>query len=264
MQDIKGRQIETTDISLAILEFIQQRDGVRIGEIAEEMDLAKSTVHGHLATLRRREYVIKNDNKYHPGLKLFNMGQSAKQRDSRFRVVEEKIRKFSDEITEEIDFSVEENGRTIVLFDEIGSSKRPGFQLGDYFYMNTNAAGKAILAEFSDTAVESVIETWGLPEETEYTITDRDALFEELEEVRKQGYAINNQGNFEGIRAVGTSILTPDEDVLGAIAISGPTYRLSVRELHDVANDVQAYAEEIEDKLQDPTLPDSPVQQRGN
>ena len=262
MNEIKGRTIATTETSLRILELIQERDGARIGEITEELDVAKSTVHGHLATLRRKEYLVKRGNTYGLGLKLFNLGESAKQRDARYRPVEEKIRELSAETSEELDFSVEENGRTIVLFDEIGSSMGSGFQVGDYFYMNTNAAGKAILAEFSDDEVDEVIDRWGLPRETEHTITDRDLLFEELDTVRERGYAINDQENFEGIRAIGSSVHTPDGSVLGAVAISGPVYRLSMDDLTDLSNDLTRYTEEVEERLRKPNRSKSPVQKR--
>lgn len=262
MEDIKGRTISTTETSLAILELIQRRDGVRIGELTAELGVAKSTVHGHLATLQRKEYVVKEGNTYRLGLKLFNLGESAKQRDSRYRIVEEKVREFSAETSEELDFSVEENGRTIVLFDEIGSSMRPGFQVGDYFYMNTNAAGKAILAELSDDEVDDILERWGLPQETEHTITDRSRLFEELDTVRERGYATNNQENFEGIRAIGSSVIAPDGSVLGAMAISGPAYRLSMDGLHDLASDLLLYTEEIEARLRNPNRSNVSVQRR--
>lgn len=257
MEDVTGRTIEATTTSLSILELIQERDGVRIGELTRELDAAKSTIHGHLATLRRAEYVVKRGNTYRLGLKLFNLGESAKQRDSRYRLVEEKIRQFSAETSEELDFSVEENGRTIVLFDEIGTSMRPGFQIGDYFYMNTNAAGKAILAEFSDEEVEAVVERWGLPAETENTITEQDRLFEELETVRERGYAINNEENFRGIRAVGSSVHTPEGGVLGAAAISGPAYRLSIQELHDLSGDLLRLTDQIEADLREPDAPET-------
>lgn len=262
MQEVQGRRVETTATSIAILDVIQERGSVRIEALSEELELANSTVHGHLATLQENEFVVKQGQNYRLGLKLFNLGESAKHRNPHHRLVEEKIKEFSAETREEIDFSVEENGRTIVLFDEIGNATGPGFQVGDYFYMNTNAAGKALLAEFDTERIERVIDAWGLPKETEHTITERSRLMEELDEVRDQGYAINNKENFEGIRAIGSSVHTPEGALLGAIAISGPAYRLSVDDLHDLAPVLDRYVREIESELPNTDSAGSRIRQR--
>jgi len=245
MERSSNQTIQATDTSLGILEWIRRSDGGKLSELESEFDLARSTIHTHLQTLVKHNYVVKEGNTYHLGLKLFNLGESAK-RDERYRVVERKVRQLADRTGEEVDFSVPDDGRTIVLFDEIGSGANQGFQTGDYFYMNTNAAGKAILAEYPQSRVEEIIERWGLPAETEATITTRERLFEELEATRERGYAINNQENFEGIRAIGATVKNPDGRVFGAPAISGPAYRLQESDLEDLAELLLENVEEME------------------
>lgn len=55
------------------------------------------------------------------------------------------------------------------------------------------ATGKAVLSQLPREEVESIIDKWGLPMMTENTITDREALFEDLATAREQGYSINNE-----------------------------------------------------------------------
>lgn len=248
MTETAGRTIRATDTSLRIVEWIQDADGASLRELEEGLDLARSTVHAHLQTLMQHNFVVKEGNRYHLGLKLFNLGEHAK-RDERYGFVERMVRQLADRTGEEVDFSVPDDGRTIVLFDEVGSGAQQGFQTGDYFYMNTNAAGKAILAEYSRDQVEAVLDRWGLPAETDETITDRDRLFEELEETRERGYAINNQENFEGIRAIGAVIHNPDGSIFGAPAISGPVYRLQQSELEELAELLLDSIEEMESEF---------------
>lgn len=222
-----------------------------LSELEAEFDLARSTIHTHLQTLMDHNYVVKEDNTYQLGLKLFNLGESAKQ-DERYRVVERNVRQLADRTGEEVDFSVPDDGRTIVLFDEIGSGSNQGFQTGDYFYMNTNAAGKAILAEYPRNRVEEIIDRWGLPAETDATITSRERLYEELEATGERGYAINNQENFEGIRAIGATVKNPDGSVFGAPAISGPAYRLQESDLEDLAELLLESVEGMESEFESP------------
>lgn len=249
MNEPSGRTIRATHTSLRIVEWIQESDGAGLAELEEGLDLARSTVHAHLQTLMQHNFIVKEGNTYHLGLKLFNLGESAK-RDERYGLVERMVRQLAERTGEEVDFSVPDDDRTIVLFDEVGSGAQQGFQTGDYFYMNTNAAGKAILAEYSQERVEEVLDRWGLPAETDTTITDRERLFEELDEIREQGYAINNQENFEGIRAIGAVVHNPDGSVFGAPAISGPTYRLQESEVEDLTEILLESVEELESEFE--------------
>ncbi|WP_076431446.1 IclR family transcriptional regulator domain-containing protein [Haladaptatus litoreus] len=65
--------------------------------------------------------------------------------------------------------------------------------------MHNTAPKKAILAEYSTTRIEEVLNQWRLPGETNQTITTRHELFTELERVRERGYAINDDEAVEGL-----------------------------------------------------------------
>jgi len=92
--------------------------------------------------------------------------------------------------------------------------------------MHSTAAGLAILAEYSEERVERVLDRRGLPSRTEHTITDRATLFEALERIREDGYAVNDQGYTEGMRSIGKAVCGPDGTVAGALSVAGPTYRI--------------------------------------
>jgi DNA-binding IclR family transcriptional regulator len=89
--------------------------------------------------------------------------------------------------------------------------------------MHCNSAGKSILSLFSDAEVEAIVDRHGLPARTENTITDRETLFEEIEQIREQGYALNLGEDLEGIHAVGVPLVFEGE-VKGALSIAGPAH----------------------------------------
>jgi len=66
---------------------------------------------------------------------------------------------------------------------------------------------------------------------TSTTITERDALVEELANIRAQKFAIDNEESEEGVRCVGTPILDHNGKALAAVSVSGPAYRLSISRL---------------------------------
>lgn len=216
--------LQTTDRSLAILDMINARDSARADTLVDEIGISKSAVHNHLATLREKEYIIKRGNRYYPGMKLYHLGEQARSRRLSYDIIGENIPRIANEIDMEVDFSVEEYGRVIVIFDEVGYSSRSGFQLGRYIPIHACASGKAMLAEYPPDRVASILDRRGLTRVTDNTIVDREELLDEIQTTRERGYAINDEESNSGIQAVGTTIKEPDGTIAGGLSIAGPTY----------------------------------------
>jgi len=238
---------KTTETSFAIIDAIENLGGATLSELADYTGLATSTVHTHVQTLLEAEYVVELDGKYNLGLKLFHLGEKARNRDERYRIARQTAVELAEKVSDEVNFSVEEYGRSIVLFDETSSPNQEGFQVGRYFHMHSSASGKAMLAEYDEERVRSIIDRWGQPQHTEHTITDIDALLEELAVVSRRGYSVNQQEELEGLRAVGMAVNEPDGSVFGALDISGPSYRLPDEE--EVADRLRPFVEDLEQKL---------------
>lgn len=242
------RTHETTDTSLTVLDAVAELEEATGSEVADHLGMAVSTVHKHLQTLVENGVVIKRDGTYRLGLKLFHLGTRARQRDSRFTMAREKVYEIADRTSEVVNFSVKENGRAITIYDSLDSGTLEGFQKGEYFYLHGAAAGKAMLAEMRPDQIESVIDQWGLPQLTTHTITDRTALYDELERTRERGYAVNEEEAWENLKAVAVPVTNPDGDILGAMDISGPPHRLPYE--REIAEILMDGVEELERSLE--------------
>lgn len=99
--------------------------------------------------------------------------------------------------------------------------------------MHMTALGKILLACQTDERIGEIVDTHGLPPATEHTITDREALFEELETVREQDFSIEDQERRDGIKAVGVPIRDDHNHAIGAISISGPMSKLTDERIFD-------------------------------
>lgn len=220
------RGVKATATSLGLIDTIRRESGATISELASDSGLAKSTVKYHLATLERSEYLVREGDTYQLGLKLFELGQNAMTRNMG-DATKKKVEELAANTNGEADFSVEEYGRIVLLYDHIGSSAEPGFEEGARHLMHNNAAGKAILAEWSDERVNALIDRRGLPKRTENTIVTRAALFEELEHVRERGYAINDEEYMNGHRSISVVVTRPDGSIHGALTVGGPSYRVN-------------------------------------
>ncbi|MFD1632141.1 IclR family transcriptional regulator (plasmid) [Haloplanus ruber] len=245
---VDGNGLQTTVRSLEILEAINSHGSVRADTLVAELGVSRSSVHNHLATLREREYVVKKGDRYYLGLKLYHLGEQAKTRRLSYDVIGEHVARVANEIDMEVDFSVEEYGRVVVIFDEVGHRNRRGFQLGRYMPIHACASGKAILAAYSPERVASILDRRSLTRVTDNTIVDREALCDDLRTTRERGYSINDEESNSGIQAVGTAVREPDGTVAGGLSIAGPTYNYPPYD--QIAETLLSAADELEREIE--------------
>ncbi|WIV68655.1 IclR family transcriptional regulator [Natrialbaceae archaeon AArc-T1-2] len=138
-----------------------------------------------------------------------------------------KVKELAMETNERAQFIVEEFGYGIYLHMETGDNAvETDVRIGKMASLHTTSAGKAILAHLPEEQVMRIVDRYGLSKRTENTITDPDALLEELETIRDRGYAYNDGERITGMRAVGVPITDVEDDVVGALSVSGPAHRM--------------------------------------
>lgn len=214
--------IGSVQTTVEIIEAVRVLDGPGVSAIAEELELPTSTVFDHLQTLEQNEFV-KNDGGYRIGPRFLDVGGYARKQDPLYDVAEPELQKLAHKTGEHANLITEEFGKSVFYAKAEGQD---AFQLdthvGKQVHLATTSGGKAILAEFPDEKIEAILDEHGLPTVTDHTITDRDRLFEEIEEVRRRGFAIDDEERIAGVRCVGSSITDDGGDVIGAVSVSGP------------------------------------------
>ncbi|ELY50140.1 IclR family transcriptional regulator [Natronolimnohabitans innermongolicus] len=234
---MSSQRAKTTERSLHLIETIQRLGGASLDELTAEVAFSRSTIHIHLRTLLEHGYLAKEGEVYHIGLRFLNHGEYARSRKTAYTLAKQTVMDLADRTDEEVEFVVENDNRGILVHESFHpDSQFPSKErhissapstAGIYYYLHSVATGKAILAEYSDDRIERVLDEWGLPRQTDQTITDEDALFQELEQVRDRGIAFADEEYVDGLREVGRRVEAPDGSVLGAIAIIGPKYRFT-------------------------------------
>jgi DNA-binding IclR family transcriptional regulator len=218
----------TLERGFEVVSLLMREDGARVTEVAEELGIAPSTAHKYLSTLHNERFVVKEGDEYQVGMRFLTVGGYAKHRNPAYEIAAQKIRSLADQTGERAQFVVAEHGRaiyteTIVLEPTAVMTDRRN---GRVRYLHSSAAGKAILARYAESEVREVIDRWGLPAETENTITDPEALSAELDRVESDGVAFNDEESIEGLRSVGAAVTGTDGETVGAISVSGPANRL--------------------------------------
>jgi len=242
------RQIKSIQTAFSIIEQLKLKDGATVSEVAEELGRAKSTIYFHLRTLNNVGYVVKQGEEYAVGYRFLDLGSFAREQSLIYNHSRSKVDALADETNESAWLLAEDHGKGIYLYNARGErSVRTMSRIGLQTYLNQTAAGKSILAFSSRSKVDSIIEQYGLPAQTKNTITDREELFDELETIREQGFALNREESLDGIHAVGAPIQDSDGDLLGAISVSGPANRISNDRFEEaLPNKVLGIANEIE------------------
>lgn len=218
------RTVEAVEKTCRILEALHFSEGAGVTELSEELDISKGTVHTHLATLMEHKFVVKEDTTYRPSLRFLEFAERVKNQNLLYQVGNDEIEDLAVATDTRVQLGVSEFGFFVPL--AIARSEHatlPPTRVGMREYLHCIASGKAILAYMPQERVEEIIDQHGLPARTPNTITDPDELFEEIERIRDDGVAFNDEEKIEGLRAVGAAIKSDTGEVLGSISASGPT-----------------------------------------
>lgn len=227
MDDTGTPAVKSVETTFRIVEALHERGGAGVTELASALSVPKSTVHNHLQTLERNEYVVNDDGTYRVGTRFLELGARARQRSPIYEVARPESERIAEKTGEISGLVVEEHGRGVFLHRAKGDrAVHVDTYAGKRIYLHGAALGKAILAHLPEERVDEIIERHGLPQLTANTITDRDELAAELDSIRETGIAFDDEERLEGLRAVSAAITGSNGEVLGAVSVAGPTSRL--------------------------------------
>ena len=251
VQQDSSRTLQTTSTSLDIAQALKELNGARVTELAEAMNLSASTVHGHLSTLCEKGFVVKEGDIYNLGSEFLQLGHHVRTRKEGYVLAETYTRRLFEQTDRRSIFVAEQGGRGVFLHTASGDRATWRHEtIGNKLYLHNTAVGKAMLAEMPEWRVESILDRWGLPAETENTVTDRDRLYETLDTVSERGYAMNFGENIDGLAAIGVAATDRAGSVIGAFSVSGPSAAFDDTEYREklIAKLIE-YVEEFELEL---------------
>ena len=210
--------------------------------------LSTSTVHRLLATLESRRFVQfdRAESKWHVGARSFTVGATFARRRNFSAQAMPYLRKLRDLTRETANLAVVDDEFIIVLTRmESREIMRSLTKVGGRVAMVASGVGKAVLATYSDEDVNAIIRHHGMPRLTEKSIVRPSDLFKELETVRRQGYAIDDEEACMGLRCIAAVVYNDCSEPLAAISVSGMTTRLTDDRLRALGQTVREVATEL-------------------
>lgn len=249
--------IQSVDRALEILIYLHEvGKETGITQIANDLDIYKSTVHRTLSTLEKRGFVTKNaeTDKYWLGSRLFTLGKSVEMNMGMIGIIRPYARKLKDEFKEVVNVSILERNvddvyRSIIILKEQSEGKilTANPPVGSRSFCHCSAVGKCLLA-FGEDIDLSLYEK-GMKRYTSRTITTGDELQKALADVRERGYALDNQELEDGFSCIGAPILDKRGYAIAAISLSGPTSRIMNEDMKEHIEGVRETARQISKSL---------------
>lgn len=228
--DTDPRTLETATRTLAVIEKLKEMNGATVTEMADALGCSKGGAYNHLVTLYENDFLVKEDNVYDLSPRFILLGEHVRQDSLLYQFGKDELEELIERTGEYGQLMTEAHGLAIVIYLHRGEkaigSDYPLHMEKKPLFLHHLSAGKAMLAHLPRERVDAIIAKHGLPERTENTITDRETLYSELETVRDRGYAYNNEEEVDGLRAIGAPIHGPDDEILGALSLSGPKSRM--------------------------------------
>jgi DNA-binding IclR family transcriptional regulator len=220
-------------------------------EIAKLCGLSRPTAYRLICTLTTRGYVAEDDDThYRLGTQTLSLSQNVLDSLDLPELVQPYLRQLSDITNETAYLSILDNNEILYIGKaESSQSVRTHTKIGSRNKLHCTSMGKVILAFLPESDRNELLERLQLTASTATTITDPNALVEELNTIRLQKYSIDNEESEEGVRCVGAPIFDHNGNVLAAISVSGPAYRLSVSRLIALSTLVMDTAKTVSSRL---------------
>ncbi len=247
--------INSVDRTLDILEYLFKKDtDVSISQISKDLDIYKSTVFRTLATLENRGYVVQDSASelYTLGPKIFSYA-SNKKSNILARSIEPYLRRLNDKFLDTVSLStLVRDSRGVYLLNTIANVESQ-HNLSVHFSGTMqsecycSSMGKCLLA-FNSNLDLSVYKRIPLEKFTENTIADYDQLLKELDRIRSQGYAFDDEEREIGLFCLGVPIMSGGKAV-AAMSLSGPASRIREDHLEEKIAYMKELSAEISDKV---------------
>jgi DNA-binding IclR family transcriptional regulator len=249
---LDGNAVRSVDRAAALLLALGESQGeAGVTELARRLGLHKSTASRLLATLQKRGLVEQDEEtgKYRLGLVIIRLAERAERTLDLRGIAMPELERLARLTHETTGLGILDGDSLLTVAQADGPNL---IAVGDWTGRSTPlqcvASGKVLLSSVAEREVLRIVRR-GLVSYTERTITELEPLLEELARIRRRGYA-TALGEFEmGLNAVAAPVHDARGNVIAAVDIWGPAFRLTPRRIPELAAQAREAAAAISVRL---------------
>ena len=240
--------------ALNILEVLGEREGSAstLTQLSRRLHLHISTVHRLLVNLVRHGFVEEapGTRGYQLSFKVLRLGLRVLDRLDFRLVAQPLLRELNQQTKETVQLAILQEARAISI-DKFWSDQPVGLEtrLGGVMPLHCTGVGKFLLAYQSEDLLIQLAHTRGFARFTPHTITSLSNLRKELEQIREQGYALDQEEAVEGLRGVAGPVFDHTGRVIAAFSVAGPVTRMTPARLPEITRLVCATSQQISSRL---------------
>jgi DNA-binding IclR family transcriptional regulator len=246
-------KLGTLEKTFNIIELLSKTPrGLRLSEMSAELGLPSSSIHHIVSMLRCYDYVDQDpDNKrYRLGFKFLVVSSTILNNLDIRRTAHPHLRQLHQKVNETVNLTILRNGQ-VTFIDKI--QKVGGLSLDTYIGFSTAphaaASGKILLSEMSPGEIEGIYRSKSLKVFGKNTVTTVSQLLKELENVRRLGYALDNEEYYEGVRCVAAPVRASSK-VVAAVSVTGSIFTMTMEKINkEIIGLVKDAAERISAEL---------------
>ncbi len=222
-----------------------------ISQIAEITGFSKSTIFRILKSLEETGLMIQNESteKYQFSTFFVKAGMQVRSSIDIQKTSMPIVEKTAAETGETTNLSILYEGNVLVIDSVPGTSSVLMSKLTPVLPLYCSCAGKLFLADFTEEEISSYFESAEILKNTEKTIATISELNKELEEIRRQGYSIEDEEYEYGLFGIASPIKNNDGNIVAALSLAGPITRIKSRGVRQIADLLIENAREIEKRM---------------
>lgn len=245
--------IQVSERIFSTIECLAQNGAMGLLELSKELSLNKSTVHRILNSLIYMNYVVQDADtlKYSLSFKFCRLSNQILSQNNIISLARPYIKELA-ELTGETVHLVQIDGINAVYIDKVEASHnavRLVSMVGKTIPLYCSGVGKALLADMSDEKIRSIWEKSEIVRLTDYTITDFSDFEALIADIRRRGYALDNEENELGVRCVAASLKGYNDKPVYAISISAPKDRMSDERIAEYSHYILNTKQQIQKEM---------------
>ena len=235
--------------ALTLLECIAASEaGITLSDLAHQVGLPASTTHRLLNTLEQHGFASLDADRgvWFVGVKAFTVGNAFLSDRDVVAIARPFMRALMERSGESVNLGILDDAQVVFLAQvQCREMMRMLVRLGGRAPIHASGAGKALLATLSESQSKMVLARHGLERFTDNTLVSRAALAKDLETVRHQGFAFDDEEHAVGLRCVAATLHDEHGEALAAISMSGPRARITDDRIASLGRQVRDTAQAI-------------------
>ncbi|MEO1656685.1 MAG: IclR family transcriptional regulator [Pseudomonadota bacterium] len=229
----------------ALEELAHHPEGMTMTSLAKAIGLPRSTTHRLLTTMHSLQFVIFNDINSHwlVGPQAFTVGSAFGGVRDLARLGKPYLRAISMTTSELVSVSIPSSGSQLYVGQSDSKTPLPAtYRPGARLPLHYGAAGKAMLAFWSENRLGDYISSIDFSKRTDKSTTDTSKLWEKIKRTRDRGYAFDCEECAKDLRCVGAPVFDEDGIPVAALSISAPLSRMNKDRMHSLGRELRATA----------------------